>query len=370
MKHTLALLALAAFAATPVALRAEAEPAAKAASAKLDIGSPAPEFKPAAWIKGEPVTAFEKGKTYLIECWATWCGPCVEQIPHVDGLRKKFEDKGLVVIGMNVWDGPRANVEKFVKAQGDKMGYRIAFDGKEDGRLAKDWLQAAGVNGIPHAFVVRDGKIIWHGHPGELEDSLVSDMVAGKFDPAKAAEAKKAAEARQAKLSATYEQTMKLLSQKKYDEALTKADELADLLPAEDKDKVQMLRADILLKKGDAEGALARLVAFAKAQPDSAGVQYTVARKLLSDPAFKDKRALALPYAKKADSLDKHPSLKLLVAQAEYAAGNKDAALGDLEQLAKSPDIDDAFKGSLTSAMSAVKAGKEWPADHDEEDGE
>ena len=40
------------------------------------------------WVQGEGPTAFEPGKVYVFECWATWCGPCVALIPHVNHLHK------------------------------------------------------------------------------------------------------------------------------------------------------------------------------------------------------------------------------------------------------------------------------------------
>src|SRR6478735_4808346 len=47
----------------------------------------------AEWIQGSAPTAWEPGKLYLIECWATWCGPCVAAIPHVNELHRKYADK-------------------------------------------------------------------------------------------------------------------------------------------------------------------------------------------------------------------------------------------------------------------------------------
>ena len=158
MKRLLPLTLAAALASTVPAMADGETAAAHNPGTKLDIGSPAPEFKVAAWIQGEPVTGFEAGKTYLIECWATWCGPCVAQIPHMNGLHQKYADKGLVVIGMNVSDGPLKRIEKFVGDRRDKMSYRVAFDGPKDGFFVKHWMDAAGVRPIPHTFVVRDGK--------------------------------------------------------------------------------------------------------------------------------------------------------------------------------------------------------------------
>src|SRR5687768_4785612 len=90
------------------------------AKPSLKVGDPAPKLQVDKWVKGEPIKELEKGKVYVLECWATWCGPCVQAIPHVTELQKKYKDKGLVVIGMNVWENDVKEVEPFVKKMGDK----------------------------------------------------------------------------------------------------------------------------------------------------------------------------------------------------------------------------------------------------------
>src|SRR4051812_31324782 len=68
----------------------------------LKPGDPAPPLRVSKWLKGGPIPKLEKGKVYVMEFWATWCGPCVAGMPHVTKLQKKYADRGVVVIGMNV----------------------------------------------------------------------------------------------------------------------------------------------------------------------------------------------------------------------------------------------------------------------------
>ena len=65
----------------------------------------------------------------------------------------------------------------------------------------KDWLEAAGVNGIPHAFVVKDGKLAWQGHPAQLSEEMLGDIITGTFTPKaeKVAKAAPAADPEQAR---------------------------------------------------------------------------------------------------------------------------------------------------------------------------
>ena len=129
------------------------------------------------WIQGEGPTAFEPGKVYVFECWATWCGPCVALIPHVNDLHKKYYDQGLRVHGMNVWEDDRKKVVEYVKAKGDGMSYPVSFN--DGSAFETDWLKAAGVESIPHAFVVRNGKLLLATEAVRLTDSLVELMLSG-----------------------------------------------------------------------------------------------------------------------------------------------------------------------------------------------
>src|SRR6185503_8290355 len=83
--------------------------------ATLNVGDPAPKLQIAKWVQGEPVKEFEKGKAYVMEFWATWCGPCRVSIPHLNKLHTKFKDRGLIVIGQDVWEREVNAVAPFVK---------------------------------------------------------------------------------------------------------------------------------------------------------------------------------------------------------------------------------------------------------------
>ena len=129
-------------------------------AAGLKVGDPAPATRPESMLQGEAVKDFKKGEIYVFECWASWCGPCVAAIPHLNDLHKKMGKKGVVITGVNVWEAERdaasaQRAKDFLKAQGDKLSYRVAIGGKG---FIKDWLEAADVNGIPHAFVVAAGQ--------------------------------------------------------------------------------------------------------------------------------------------------------------------------------------------------------------------
>lgn len=225
-KSQIASIALAAFsiAATP-AFSQEAKP--EAAATQFKIGSAAPAFKPTKWLQGEPVTELKKDTTYIVECGATWCGPCMAAIPHINELNNKYKDKGLVVVSVNVWEKESAKMEAVIKEKGDGLTYRVAFDDGAAGGFADLWLKAAGVRGIPHTFVVKNNTLIWQGHPASLDDKTVSSMLDGTFDVEKAAAA---AEIKQ-KMNTLGGELRALLAAKKTDEAEAKLAEMVKIGP-------------------------------------------------------------------------------------------------------------------------------------------
>lgn len=101
-------------------------------------------------------------KVVVVNIWATWCGPCRQEMPDLVKLNQEYKSRGLVVLGLattyNERDDPE-HVKQFIKAQ--NVDYRILWD---DGALAGPLVQS--VNGksvIPQSFVIsRDGKIMKH----------------------------------------------------------------------------------------------------------------------------------------------------------------------------------------------------------------
>lgn len=175
----------------------------------LTIGDPAPAFKVDGFIKGEKVGELKKGKTYIVEFWATWCGPCIAVFPHLSDLTKKYEGQ-ITTVSVNTWDYPRGQnedkdthvkrVSEFVEKQGDKMAYNIVLDDAND-TIAKTWMTAAGRNGIPCAFIVNeDGVIAWIGHPATMDKPL--EQIVNKTWDVQAFKVQFEAEAAKAKAAA------------------------------------------------------------------------------------------------------------------------------------------------------------------------
>jgi thiol-disulfide isomerase/thioredoxin len=155
---------------------------------KLMVGDRAPELAISEWVKGDEVTGFEDGKVYVVEFWATWCGPCIAGMPHLSELQKEYKDKGVTVIGVTSKDSRGNSLERvheMVEAKGDKMAYTVAWD--IDRKTNEAFMRDGGQNGIPCAFVVdQNGYVAWVGHP-MLMDEPLHDIVSGKWDIKQAA---------------------------------------------------------------------------------------------------------------------------------------------------------------------------------------
>lgn len=96
-----------------------------------------------------------KGKILLLDFWATYCGPCIQGIPHLKELQAKYKDKGLVVVGLNVGgEEDRPQIPAFVEKL--KIDYILGYPQDELVGLLFD-----GRTEIPQTFIVdRDGKVI------------------------------------------------------------------------------------------------------------------------------------------------------------------------------------------------------------------
>lgn len=170
----------------------------------LKVGDKAPALAIEEWVKGSPVSGFEKGRTYVVEFWATWCGPCKVSIPHLTELQAKHTDK-LTIIGISSSEqNGVADVREFVKAQGDNMAYTVAWD--DAGRTNKAYMEASGSQYIPWAYIVNgDGHIAWIGSPFEGFDRALAKVLDGTWDVAKEGEKMRKADEFRARIMAAQE---------------------------------------------------------------------------------------------------------------------------------------------------------------------
>lgn len=342
------------------------------AAVTLKVGDAAPKLQMAKWVQGEPVKDFEKGKVYVVEFWATWCGPCKESIPHLNELYSKYKDK-VVVIGQDCWEQDESLVAPFVKNMGAKMTYRVALDDKskvEKGAMAVGWMDAAGQNGIPTAFVInKEGKVAWIGHPMEMTEKLWDDILNDKYDMAKAAadylKVAAAAENEQASRQQMQDLSAKLsaaVKDQKWDEAGSVVDEIAKLNP-EDTITAPLVKMKLLLMQKKYDDAYKIAGNLSDAHPDETRLQLEMAWTIVAQPGLEKRdTALAEKMAERANKNEeeKNPSVLEVLARTQFMNGKKDAAIAT-EQ--KALDLVPASKAApFKMNLQSYKDGKLPPS--------
>ncbi|MDP7070513.1 MAG: redoxin family protein [Phycisphaerales bacterium] len=341
MRHLLTTAATMAFALTVSAGAQDhpehpsEHPAAAAPEVKpLTIGDKAPGIKIAKFFRGKPVTEFESGTTYVMEYWATWCGPCLAQIPHLAKLQKEYEDKDVRFVSTAIWQHEETQAERekvvgdFVTAKGDAMAYTVAID--DDRWMADHWMKPAGQGGIPAAFLVgKTGEIEWIGHPGSI-DPVLASYLGGTWDRAKA----KAAFDEELRVATKSRELMMsyMMAQRSGDRAACKKalDALVKEFPT---------NTNVRLSQFE----------FLVSDPSTAGEGYTIARELMDrdggassgllnymawhvvDDTTVARRDLdfALEAATKADALTDHKDASIIdtLARVYWEKGDKDTAV-------------------------------------------
>lgn len=142
--------------------------AAKGMSAKLEAMGKPVEIQFEA-IDGRKVDVSSmKGKVVLIDFWATWCGPCVGEIPHVKEAYEKLHPKGFEIVGIS-FDKDEQALKNFVKEK--DMAWPQYFDGKG---WQNAFGQKYGINSIPAMWLVDKN--------GNLADMNARQDLAGKVE--------------------------------------------------------------------------------------------------------------------------------------------------------------------------------------------
>ena len=351
--------------------------------AELKIEDAAPATRPQTMIKGEAVKEFKPSEVYVFECWATWCGPCVAAIPHLNDLHQKMQNKGVTIMGVNVWDAEKdeeatKRAREFVEKQGDKMSYRVAIGGAA---FMKDWLEAANVQGIPHAFIVKDGKIKWMGHPMGINAELLGNIITGAAIPAilhttAADEEMAQAQAKLAKMGEAMIQLTKAATDKTLNpedqivkDTLKAVNEAVAIMPPkEGKEMGESLAADIALLCGDPSKRYALFSKLAEEEKDDAETQNEIAWRLITENRFLKKpnfelaeicavRAVKLSQEKEGDKLDTLARLRWLQNRKTEAVTLQgkavDASAGTEMQAELLKTLEAMRKGELPKAEDA-----------------
>lgn len=139
---------------------------------------PAPAFQLQDLAGGSFTSESLRGKVVVLDFWATWCGPCITEIPDYDDFWRRNRGRGVEVIGIVVESGEAREIEAFVREA--RIAYRQL--------LGDDRIQEAFQvdQGLPTTFVIdRDGRVaarILGAVPGKFESlqKTVDALLAGR----------------------------------------------------------------------------------------------------------------------------------------------------------------------------------------------
>jgi thiol-disulfide isomerase/thioredoxin len=137
------------------------------------VGKPAPsELVVEKWYSGDGESVDLDGEgVSLVVFWEEWCPHCKREVPKLQATYDKFQDAGLSIVALTkiTKSSTDEKVAAFIEA--NSLAFPIA---KERGDVSRYF----NVSGIPAAAVVQDGQIIWRGHPGQLNDTMIQGWLA------------------------------------------------------------------------------------------------------------------------------------------------------------------------------------------------
>lgn len=145
-----------------LALRAHAFPAAPALTVSQWFDTPPVE------IKAEGVV--------IVELWATWCGPCIDAMPHLSALAEHY--KGQVAVAA-ISDERARVVGRFLD---QRDGFAFSTGADPSGATTRRFQAIDNAGGIPRTYIIDDGEVVWSGHPMEI-DPVIATVVSGQWTP-------------------------------------------------------------------------------------------------------------------------------------------------------------------------------------------
>jgi cytochrome c biogenesis protein CcmG/thiol:disulfide interchange protein DsbE len=143
------------------------------------VGAPAPAFSLTLLDgKGRVSLASLRGKTVVLNFWASWCGPCKREAPALERLWQDYRARGVVVLGVDTGPDAKSDGRRFVAAH--ELTYPVVFD--------PNALVAANryaVSGLPVTYVLdREGRIVGGGVLGPISDKGFADTFHRDFEAA------------------------------------------------------------------------------------------------------------------------------------------------------------------------------------------
>ncbi|MEP3478635.1 MAG: redoxin domain-containing protein [Fuerstiella sp.] len=296
----------------------------------LGPGDAAPELKLAKFLHGEPVTDFREDHIYIIEFWATWCGPCLQTLPYVAGLQDRYSDD---VTTVGITAESEETVTRFLNKEidgggtwGDVLNFGIAIDDRR--ATQKRWRETSKDEGLPFVMIVgRTGLIEWSGHPATMGIPLKA-IVEGSWDRQVAREVLRQEVAGQRSIDQHQQAIITAVNAGNYREAVGMTDRMLERMP--DNPKILSLQKQLMLDGGlfqQLNPVLAKLVKLSDNNPaELNALAWNMTVELNIPQPDLD---LALRAAQRASELTGHKNASILdtVARVHYERGELQEAV-------------------------------------------
>lgn len=135
-----------------------------------EISGPAPDFELQSRNGGLVSLSGLRGNVVMINFWATWCGPCRQEMPHLEALYKRYADLGFTILGVNVEEDSSLSDQFLAETP---VSFPILFDPKNSVSALYD------VNAMPSTVIVDRGgnmRFVHHGYQPGYEDEYQNQI--------------------------------------------------------------------------------------------------------------------------------------------------------------------------------------------------
>ncbi|MFN4315693.1 MAG: TlpA family protein disulfide reductase [Chitinophagaceae bacterium] len=128
------------------------------------------------WIRNQPEDSSFRGKYKVLEFWASWCRPCLEAVPHLNELQRRFSDSAIVFLSV-AYEAP----ESLKKAM-EKVNFETIVVSDQTQQLHLQLrIGYRGTLFLPRTVILGpDNKILWYGTPRALTEKLIETFLKRK----------------------------------------------------------------------------------------------------------------------------------------------------------------------------------------------
>ena len=144
---------------------------------QVEVGTPLPPLAAAGWLNVPPRAAFEprEGNVLVVDCWATWCPPCIQEIPRLAKVVQQYRPLGVDFVGLTS-ETDAKSLGEFIKAT-PKFDWPVGYG-------AIQFMDELRIDQLPTVIVLdADGRVAWSGGGSEgLEDALDRALAKGKAE--------------------------------------------------------------------------------------------------------------------------------------------------------------------------------------------